>query len=595
MNPIRTLTILLSLALALSSALLTGCSTPAGAAAATAGGLLGIGIGAQLATHSSVEVQIDVYEPDASDANLFKVGHPLAIRKRIEAGPQNISPGSLTQVRDELTQTMDSLRNSAKELSDLVADAKKWQTPSPAFIDDLTNLLQLQNTALNAWSEFSNGVDTATDDGWPDSELQVAAGNLRVLKKDLRALARHNIGDGTLQLLRTQIVASFPDLPDDVKVSIGKAAAAYQPVPGTGAREQIVDFLNKIRSAVSSNADATKRINSLLTTLGAASADSNAVPTNKNAPNLQPVLSAIFFQVRIETLSESAITIVVNALTASVNLGPISNDVMQFLVSHRKIVSMITRDSEDDHWHSFSHCISQCGAGNNDTVFYMENMALPVLKSATFDPNAFLAADGSIYKQALAALGTLTGNTSKNSSPGTPPANPPGNPPAPGGGGAPPSGNSGNANDAHPAGVNNRRQSPPVSTVAFNRLDVAPVAPVSEALDSSASTGSTSSPPGVDGTSATTPGTSKTGDGPQSGTTKASADITAANAQIAAVKNAKLDALKQILAEQVKIKALPDQTKWGDQTSGPAAVKEVTDLLTTAATELRTAATSSGK
>lgn len=91
----------------------------------------------------------------------------------------------------------------------------------------------------------------------------------------------------------------------------------------------------------------------------------------------------------------------------SANFGPIANEVMQGVFAQSRMIDEIT--SHNDRWTRFNYVTSWGGAGNQNVVVYFENSLTPILKSATFDPSQFLAANAQVFKKATDVLGDVYG------------------------------------------------------------------------------------------------------------------------------------------------------------------------------------------
>ncbi|HZK80845.1 MAG TPA: hypothetical protein VFC46_07255, partial [Humisphaera sp.] len=459
----------------------TGCNVAGSrAAAVTAGVLLGVGVGAQAATHSSVEVKIDVYEPSDADDPLFKLNHALAVRQVIDTGPKQASPAKLLAADKELQPKMNRLKGNLDIIGETVSALQNKNAPLAAVAGDMKAIQEYETEALKAWSQFEDQLADASADGFPKAEVQDVADKLNVLRKSLRKISAMRLQPESVAyiqlLLKLDIIrashldkngSDYANKVTDIQAAL-KNAWDKLPEDSTATTEnQIIRTLDAARGAVADNPDAAAFIDSLKKNL-----DSTADPkTLQNGDaGSGGVASFVAFLGAVKDskdVSETAITITIDALTAGINLGPISNDVMQFVVGQRRLLSLITRDNEDNEgrWHCFTRCFSRGGTGNNDTVFYMENMALPVLKSATFDPSKFLAADGSIYKQALASLGAAAQQKTTGASSGTTPASATGNkaakatPKSKPGGAAGAGGNGGKVASAPSSNIEGRRDS----------------------------------------------------------------------------------------------------------------------------------------
>jgi hypothetical protein len=90
--------------------------------------------------------------------------------------------------------------------------------------------------------------------------------------------------------------------------------------------------------------------------------------------------------------------------TADVNLGPISNEVMQVLQAASRGLAVITDPANADRWRlGTAYANSDSGPGNHNSIIYFENMGLPKVKSSAFDPTKFVVAAGALYRQVFSA------------------------------------------------------------------------------------------------------------------------------------------------------------------------------------------------
>src|SRR5262249_29017165 len=89
--------------------------------------------------------------------------------------------------------------------------------------------------------------------------------------------------------------------------------------------------------------------------------------------------------------------------TADYTSGPISNEVAQVLQAANRSLTIISDPGNADRWRLSANAKSRGGAGNQNSIIYFENMALPVVKNAAFDPTKFVVAAGALYRQVFAA------------------------------------------------------------------------------------------------------------------------------------------------------------------------------------------------
>ncbi|WP_438481593.1 hypothetical protein [Oleiharenicola lentus] len=89
------------------------------------------------------------------------------------------------------------------------------------------------------------------------------------------------------------------------------------------------------------------------------------------------------------------------------NFGPIANEVIQGLFSQSKMIDQVV--SNPGRWKTYNSAVSKGSAGTHNAIIYFENMLTPVLKSATFDPSQLLLANAQIYKRATSIVAQVYG------------------------------------------------------------------------------------------------------------------------------------------------------------------------------------------
>lgn len=114
-------------------------------------------------------------------------------------------------------------------------------------------------------------------------------------------------------------------------------------------------------------------------------------------------------QVKEASKAAEARTYVYSALIADFNSGPIANEVIQFMVSSKGTFGFLTDPANEARWHPFSEGRSKAGQGNHNSIVYMENMALPIVKSSAFDPTKFIVANAALYRRAFAVAADVMG------------------------------------------------------------------------------------------------------------------------------------------------------------------------------------------
>lgn len=96
------------------------------------------------------------------------------------------------------------------------------------------------------------------------------------------------------------------------------------------------------------------------------------------------------------------------ALLVDFNIGPISNEVVQGVLTSQAIDVVTNRDNKGQ-WRPFAHATSRGVAGNHDVAIYFENLATPILKKAEMDPSKFQVAYGQMFSRAFTTLADVYG------------------------------------------------------------------------------------------------------------------------------------------------------------------------------------------
>lgn len=597
----------------------SGCATPAGTAVAvTTGVLLGGGVAAQAATHSKVEVTVDIYEPASDDEALFQLGHQLAVFDVLNSSqPADAlpTPAKIIRAEHNLESTVSQIQlgmaelNSASEqitaLAPLPGGAHVVQNANLIAVqNDIAHLSKLLGAVISIATDFQSEADVIAGGDFTQDDLRQAGSTIRSLRKASRKLAAFRLSEAYIDLEKSQL-----------RANISEALATSRPAEIPNVNDALTHAWNLMK--IDPSMGAAKRMRAMLDAARRAlRGDSQAIAvidamSKEGLGAMGQVAEASQLAV---AAGYAGTAIALDGVTSSANLGPINNEVTQVLLSQGKVLSKITDESEanESRWHCFSHCVSEGGPGNNDTVFYMENQAMPVLKSASFDPTKFIAADGAIYKEALAALANVAtqkasgagknagsdtsggadqgaGDTGGNSD-ATGDSNAD-TTPAPGSGDGASSPGSGDGSDGG---------STDAGASASRRIPAAQPIVIPSDFDSPASSSSPASspvtlpvPPPEDPNAPAAPKPVV----PKTKTSSADA-IKAAKDQIAAVRKTKLAALRKILDQQQAVKSAAlagDQTKWKDAATQATTIKAVKDALSAAVDELRTAAKSAAQ
>jgi hypothetical protein len=94
-------------------------------------------------------------------------------------------------------------------------------------------------------------------------------------------------------------------------------------------------------------------------------------------------------------------------ISTGANMGPIINEVFQSVFSKSQIIDAMLTD--DRKWKKMNYSYSKSRAGDHNAVIYFDNSLMPILKTGTFDPSEFLAANAQLYKRVTSALAGIYG------------------------------------------------------------------------------------------------------------------------------------------------------------------------------------------
>jgi hypothetical protein len=413
--------------------LLAGCGN---AAANTAAVLLGAGVGAQAVTGSNVSVTVEVYQPDGAD---FTLAHPLAAQRIAESAAvaaadpvdkptlpvlQQIE-AKLTSLLNRMSDNADRLGTQARALEDLAPKAFK------DIGGDLDKLVNAQEAVSTAWNQYRRALRVAirhptsqatSNAGQSLGNLRAALDALRQRKLSLPSLeffsgrlgnaiinASRRSQDPTIQADALALGTNVPraalaaaSAAANADEQLHRAFEAAMHVVGDRPWAQAAVQRSAADWGISSDPATTAQIQALLVPGGA---DESTLREQERTA-LKPALA---MAVQLQRDAGKGVSITFGLLTSSPNLGPITNEVTQFLLTPGKSIGAIADPVNETRWKPFSYCRVNTGPGNNDVVFYMENDGRPILKSAAFDPTKFIVANGKIYQRAFSVLaGAIT-------------------------------------------------------------------------------------------------------------------------------------------------------------------------------------------
>lgn len=415
----RIIALLIALLLALAPAH-SGWADPSPQDAAT--GVLAVtavvGAATQLATRAGLEVRVEVFrQPDGKP---FRLGHPTALQQIANGG---IAPATaLIDTRLACTPYMQAISRQTNTLIDartkLENTLNRFEKPVPSLtqiVAELDTQIQAGNAVLAAWKTFSIACDSlgrGTELGsGPQLAAQAALDRVRgpletlatihsaadrPLSIDLIQLSRGKIGD--------LILDSVPSATREMKTAASMKFVATATAPGIPAdcahqrevlRRGYYDAVASLEAATNQKIDevalyqpTADLLDAICLTTGPATMA--AAEEQRNA-------------------GRSALQIVLRTFLTAVNLGPISNELIQQLLAQSKAIDVVTDPKNKRSWERFAVAQSRAVMGDENAVVYLEDAATPVLKSATFDPSKFIEANAKMFQVAFTSATNLVG------------------------------------------------------------------------------------------------------------------------------------------------------------------------------------------
>lgn len=129
---------------------------------------------------------------------------------------------------------------------------------------------------------------------------------------------------------------------------------------------------------------------------------------------------------KLNSTLNSMTTMMVDISSASATLlssrsnGPIVSEGTQAVLAESEMIDTITRKSNAHRWVRLNQAKSHNGPGNTNTIIYLDSPAVPVIKSAAYNPEKFVSANMAAYERVFMSLGaivTLPDATSSDSGP----------------------------------------------------------------------------------------------------------------------------------------------------------------------------------
>ncbi len=394
------------IALLLGGLLLGGApaaAESAGSTAATAlAGFLGLNFLTQAATHSFLDVKVEVYqsELDVAYKDAFKLTmSPALLAQTCNGSGALPTELNLTQLRMKLEPYMAELSAARNRVAET---ARAWESVGDKYpaaeqvAIDSRALGNRMEAAVAAWQDFCGGLTAAQAVG----ALDAAALTSLAAKADTLRTAIDNVQHFRMSPERVELIGMSFDLSPDV---IKKAAA----------RDTLAGQWAAILFAAKDTVKDEEQLKALDATLkrDGISIDAKSLEAYKSEEQMERAI-AVNVTSEIAVRQASAVLAEYSSSVSNVVLGPIKNEAIQVLLTENKVLSRITEPSAQRYWKTLPLARSSAGPGNHNTVVYLENMATPTLKSARYDPNDFIIANAQLTKTLLHALATSAGTLS---------------------------------------------------------------------------------------------------------------------------------------------------------------------------------------
>ncbi|HKA19585.1 MAG TPA: hypothetical protein VKN18_14945 [Blastocatellia bacterium] len=412
----------------LSAYVLMGCATPAQTgAAAMAGGLLGTTVAVLALTNSSLKVTVDMYGPTEEQRSEMRLNHPTALMQSIDDKRQTVidpvqnpTAQNMKTVKENLRPIMERIEKTIPSLDSMIAvltEVLKSET-NQDYRDALKTMEALRQAAaaeLKAWKDFDATMKTNMQRLDDPTVLRTLASQLSVLRESLlKSAGSHVVTTGYIRFLRFQILGALGDVPD----AAAKLTITDNPAATDAERIGIVlDAVRQLLGSTSNHDNVNARLRALgisldsqqLLALGSREAIVKALTPSTgdvvfrydfSRPKDCEIASAL---IALPACSTIAYNYTFSRATADYNTGPINNEVAQVLQAANRSLTIISEPGNADRWRLSANAKSRGGAGNQNSIIYFENMALPVVKNAAFDPTKFVVAAGALYRQVFAA------------------------------------------------------------------------------------------------------------------------------------------------------------------------------------------------
>jgi hypothetical protein len=418
---------------------LTGCATKAQTAAATAGGLLAVGLGIPALTNSRLDIAVDMYAPTDAQRKDMRLNRRPALmqsihdRREADDPVRNPTPQNMIEVSVALRPIIPILETN---IATLTRSAN--QLRPLAGYQNVVATLDRQRQAAIAAVEAWNAFDATMTANLPKLDDPKVLGNLAVklfalrertdpkrrfdvVNQDYLDFLKRALSGALLTDLNVAKPANLAELNSKVPAEL----AMIKDDPSAPAVNRIALILDGARRALALVPGDHENVDRLLAAFGfpfdsrtLASLDSATAIANflilpppancESVPMASKVdpLTAAHVATQIDRCKTLVYvnTFVFSRATADVNFGPISNEVTQVLQAANRGLGIISDPTNAERWRlDAAYAVSDAGPGNHNSIIYFENMGLPVVKSSAFDPTKFVVAAGAVYKQVFSA------------------------------------------------------------------------------------------------------------------------------------------------------------------------------------------------
>lgn len=454
MNYRPTLTKTVAIMTALSIA---GCGSTGGTIALTAAGAAGAYVvGNTLATHSKLEIKVESFDARGLPIEDFEQ-HSVALLRHTstEAMDVAVSPTmdgmrsvllQLAPQMAELERLNDRLRSGPlasleKFRDDLVKEIREQgeENPNTAArdnrdtealatvnhaINDLQDLIDNNNRALNAWNRFKTEFETALTRNYLKGTLPALANHLALLRLELENRSGYRLSENAIGFLKLRLAAAALEM---IILSGGNLAdytaqttLQHSDDPGLSNEQRIATVLKVFAQEVTATLGPTRAPKeSLYEPLSRALMYAGIAIRPEDIPDIDTLRTSDLHtiarhlqrsSIRFETmqLRNNAGKATFKSIGVDFNYGNIRNELLQVMLTPAAIDHITSRQNQS-RWRSFSHAVSEGQAGNHDVIIYFEHLGLPIVKDAAFNPTQFQVANGLMFRRAFGALVDVVG------------------------------------------------------------------------------------------------------------------------------------------------------------------------------------------